>query len=212
MLETNSNTQPTFKTFQNEIANPAILVIGQRGSGKTTLIKDIIRKKGYDMQKDVYVFCPTDRFYNSYSEHINALNVYYNYESSVVANILKEQQENKRQIVVVFDDCILNAKTQELAELLYNGRHYGISYIWSTQTAINISPDLRLNMDYVFLIGTNTSNLKKIYNHYAGFFPDYSTFVGVYEQLTNDFNCMVIDNRLSVMDVCDKLLTYKANN
>ena len=218
MLETNSNTQLTFKTFQNEIENPHILVIGQRGSGKTTLIKDIIKKKGYDMQKDVYVFCSTEKLNPSYSEHVNSSNIYYDYEPSAIAKILKEVEENKmqkikREIMIVFDDCTLDLKKQQVQEILYNARHNLISYIWAMQYPEIIERDIRDNFDYVFLIGQNEStNLKRIYDYYAGFFSNFYAFKNVYAQLTKDFNCMVINNRGSRETVLDKIFTYKAEH
>ena len=64
------------------------------------------------------------------------------------------------------------------------------------QFPIAMSQELRNNFDYVFLLQDNIiSNIKRIYDHYAGIFPTLNSFRQVYEGLTQDFSSMVIINR-----------------
>ena len=43
-------------------------------------------------------------------------------------------------------------KDEKIMEILMNGRHYELTYILTMQTPLGITPDLRLNFDYVFLL------------------------------------------------------------
>ena len=77
---------------------------------------------------------------------------------------------------IVMDDCLSSKgswmRDKPILELLFNGRHYEIMYILTMQFPLGIPPDLRVNFDYIFLMAEDTlSNLKRIFDHYAGCFP-----------------------------------------
>jgi len=79
------------------------------------------------------------------------------------------------------------------------------------QYPLGISPELRSNFDYVFLLAEDTtSNLKRIYEHYAGMFPDFNSFRQVFRQLTENYGAMVIKNRGARTNLFDKISFYKA--
>src|SRR5207249_1272477 len=74
-----------------------------------------------------------------------------------------------------------------------------------------ISPNLRSNFDYVFLLEEDyISNMKRIYEHYAGMFPDFNTFRQVFMRLTEDYGAMVIKNRGKRHGTLEKIAFYKA--
>ena len=108
--------------------------------------------------------------------------------------ILKKSREKKMigkfidpRAIVVMDDCLASkgtwAKDPLVSELLFNGRHRHITYILTMQYPLGITPELRSNFDYVFLLAEDvTSNLKRIYEHYAGMFPDFNSFRQVFRE------------------------------
>lgn len=50
------------------LRNPHILIIGKRGTGKTTLIKDILHQNSDKFEQNSnIIFSPTDYLYKSYS-------------------------------------------------------------------------------------------------------------------------------------------------
>ncbi len=115
---------------------------------------------------------------------------------------------------VVLDDCLAFkgtwAKEPLLSELLFNARHRHISYILSVQYSLGLSPEIRNNFDYVFLFAEdNLSDKKRIFEHYAGFFSDFNSFHIVFNQLTQNFGCMVIKNRNVNSNIFDKISYYK---
>ena len=74
-------------------------------------------------------------------------------------------------------------------ELLFNGRHYQLMYMLTMQFPLGITPELRCNFDYIFLLADdNTSNIKRMYEHYAGMFPDFNSFKQVFTQLTKNMS------------------------
>lgn len=79
------------------------------------------------------------------------------------------------------------------------------------QYPLGITPELRSNFDYIFLLAEDyVSNMKRIYDHYAGMFPDFGSFRQVFRQLTEDFGVMVIKNRGARTNLLDKIAFYKA--
>jgi hypothetical protein len=54
------------------------------------------------------------------------------------------------------------------------------------------------------------SNVKRIYDHYAGIFPTFESFRQVFKQLTDDFGAMVLVNRGAKTSFLDKIFWYKA--
>ena len=79
------------------------------------------------------------------------------------------------------------------------------------QYSLGIQPELRSNFDYVFLLGEDfINNRKKLYEHYAGMFPTRDIFDQVFLQVTDNYGCMVINNRLRSTDITKKVFWYKA--
>ena len=59
-----------------------------------------------------------------------------------------------------------------------NGRHYKLLFLLTMQYALGIPPNLRTNIDYVFVLRENyVSNRKRLYEHYAGMFQHLKCFV-----------------------------------
>ncbi len=81
------------------------------------------------------------------------------------------------------------------------------------QFPLGITPELRCNFDYIFLLAEDfQSNQKRLYDHYAGMFPSFYSFRQVFIDLTDDYGCMVIINRGSRKNFLDKVFWYKSNN
>jgi hypothetical protein len=115
------------------------------------------------------------------------------------------------------DDCLASRGTwmrdPNLFELLYNGRHKQITYLLTMQYPLGITPELRTNFDYVFLLADDyISNMKKLHDHYAGMFPTLDAFRQVFRELTAGFGAMVIKNRGSRHSLIDKIGYFKAEN
>lgn len=116
---------------------------------------------------------------------------------------------------VVMDDCLGQkgawVKDPPIQELLFNGRHYHVMYILTMQFPLGITPELRNNFDYIFLLADDIiSNLKRMHDHYAGVFPTFDSFRQIFGKLTEDHGSMVIVNRGAKKSIFDKILWYKA--
>jgi hypothetical protein len=207
--------------------NPSIIMIAKRGSGKSWITKAIMFKYS-DVPVGV-IISPTEKDSPFYSDFFPDTFIFYKYESKILrkllnrqALILKKARDKKLEgkfidprAMLVMDDCLASkgawAKDPLVSELLFNGRHRQIMYILTMQFPLGITPELRANFDYIFLMADDVlSNLKRIYEHYAGMFPDFNSFKSVFRQLTEEFGAMVIKNRGSRQNIFDKIAYYKA--
>ena len=81
------------------------------------------------------------------------------------------------------------------------------------QFPLGMPPTLRSNVDFVFILRENfISNRKRIYEHWAGMFPDFKTFCSVMDQCTENYECLVINNTVKSNKLEDLVFWYKADD
>ena len=94
-----------------------------------------------------------------------------------------------------------------------NGRHYKLLFLLTMQYALGVPPNLRTNIDYVFILRENyVSNRKRLYEHYAGMFPTFEMFCQVMDQCTENYECLVINNNAKSNKLTDQVFWYKADS
>lgn len=189
--------------------NPAILFIGKRGSGKSLAIADIATSlKLHGMAQDCVVISPSDKYLPFYENKLGVKNVLYECSEGVIESILRVQSDRVKEsiknntkcpnLLLILDDCVnVNGliKSKPISELLFNGRHYKISFILAIQFPIGMPPELRCNFDQIFLGSDDMlSNQKRLYDHYAGVFSTFDSFRQVFNETCNGFSFLVISN------------------
>jgi hypothetical protein len=211
------------------VSDPSIVMIAKRGSGKSFITRDIIYH--YRHIPGGVVIAPTDRMNSFYRYFFPDLYIHYEIKENVLKKILvrqsmmiEKEREKKKQGkkvdpsgILIMDDCLARkkswAKDECIMEILMNGRHYRLTYILTMQTPLGITPDLRLNFDYVFLLKEDsTINKKKLWDNYASMFPSLTTFEQVFSKCTQDYRSMVIDNRKPSENIKEKVFWFKAND
>ena len=118
-------------------------------------------------------------------------------------------------MLLVTDDMMsqekLLRKSPNYRKIFTEGRHYNILYMLCLQHCMGLPPALRSNIDYVFLyMEDEMSNLKKIYDNYAGIFPTFQMFKDVLDQLTENYGCLVIDKRSKSKNLLDRIFHFRA--
>ena len=81
------------------------------------------------------------------------------------------------------------------------------------QYPLGIPPNLRTNIDYVFILREPyISNRKRIYDNYAGMFPTFESFCQVMDQCTENYECLVINNNAKTNNLTEQIFWYKGEN
>lgn len=220
----------------NDMAdNPAVVMIAKRGSGKSWVCRTLIQF--FNNIPVGTIIAPTDKMNGFYKSFYYDSYIHYEFESDIIGKILSRQRiikEKKKQreqnnktldsrAIIVMDDCLSSKKKWlkdlNITELLFNGRHYDITYILTMQFPLGITPELRCQFDYVFLLAEDVqSNLKRIYDHYAGMFPTFESFRQIFTQLTDNFGAMVIVNtprhkkQIEKNNFLNKIFWFKAKD
>ena len=216
----------TFKPNENK--GPVIVLIGRRDTGKSFLVRDLLY-----YHQDIplgTVISGTEAGNGFYSKHVPKLFIHDEYNTAIVENILKRQRMVLKQIrnesqgygrsnidpraFVIMDDCLYDntwSKDKVMRLLFMNGRHWKIMLVITMQYPLGIPPNLRTNIDYVFILREPyIANRKRIYENYAGMFPTFESFCQVMDQCTENYECLVINNNSKSNKLEDQIFWYKA--
>ena len=208
----------------NQIKDDKVVVlIGKRDTGKSFLCKDILyHHKNIPVGQVISGTEGANRFY---SNIIPKLFIHEEYKTEIVQNILKRQKTMIDKInkgdkgvdpraFLILDDCLYDntwAKDKWMRSVFMNGRHYKLLFLLTMQYALGVPPNLRTNIDYVFILRENyVSNRKRLYEHYAGMFPNFDMFCQVMDQCTENYECLVINNNAKSNKLEDQVFWYKA--
>ena len=214
----------------DEKKGPVVVLIGRRDTGKSFLVRDLLY---YHQDIPIgTVISGTEAGNGFFSEHVPKLFIHDEYNSGIIENILKRQKTVLKQVkkemeaykrtnidpraFVILDDCLYDNKwtKDKLMRLLFmNGRHWKIMLIITMQYPLGIPPNLRTNIDYVFILREPyIANRKRIWENYAGMFPTFESFCQVMDQCTENFECLVINNNAKSNKLQDQIFWYKAQN
>ena len=131
-------------------------------------------------------------------------------------NSSSENNDLDNRTFLILDDCLYDnswQKDKNIRNIFMNGRHYNILFILTMQFALGIPPNLRTNIDYVFILRENiVSNRKRIYDHYAGMFPTFDMFCSTMDQCTENYECLVICNNAKSNKIEDQVFGIEREN
>ena len=214
----------------NEAKAPVVILIGRRDTGKSFLVRDLLF-----FQKDVpigTVISGTEAGNGFYAAHVPKLFIHDEYNTVLIENVLRRQKMVLKQVkkememykrstidpraFVILDDCLYDASwsKDKLMRLLFmNGRHWKVMLIITMQYPLGIPPNLRTNIDYVFILREPyLTNRKRIWENYASMFPTLESFCSVMDQTTENYECLVINNNSKSNKLHDQIFWYKAEN
>ena len=207
-----------------------VVFIGKRDTGKSFLVKDLLYYK-QDLPIGT-VISGTEGANTFYGNIVPSLFIHDEFNPNIIKNVVKRQKQVLVKLnheknnngytnidpraFVILDDCMYDnswTKDKNVRALFMNGRHYFLLFIITMQFALGIPPNLRTNIDYVFVLRENyISNRKRIYEHYAGMFPTFEMFCQVMDQCTEDYGCLVIHNNAKSNKLEEQVFWYKASN
>jgi len=205
-----------------------VVLIGKRGTGKTELLKDILYfKRDFPIGT---VINPTESANKSFSNIVPPIFIHEEYRPEIIENVLKRQTMIMKKInkeiqlygrssidpraFLILDDCLYDnswKRDRNIRYIFMNGRHKKLFFLVTMQFVLGISPELRTNVDYIFICRENIiSNRRRLYDAFAGMFPTFECFCSVLDQCTENFECLVIDNTSRSNRLEDQVFWYKA--
>jgi ABC-type dipeptide/oligopeptide/nickel transport system ATPase component len=215
-----------------DIEGQRVLIVGQSGSGKSSVTLDIMR---YNKHIPVWmIVSPTEKMNNTYSPHVHPGCIHDDLVLKELRDFKKRQElrcgngpkgwrindkkpfkyRRNPSAACILDDVVIDAKLFKDAIFrwaYFNSRHAKTMWIQLTQYAMLIPSEHRKNIKFVFLFqqGSN-SEIKKLYEEWGGAFNKLADFKKALQLCTSNFKCMVIDCLNPSMNITEKIFYYAA--
>ena len=213
--------------------SPMMVVIGKKDTGKSFLVRDILFQTQRHFPVGT-VISATEAANEFFQTMVPSKFIHDKYRPDIVQNVIKRQAtiKDKRnkdkasrgnssnvdpRAFLILDDCLYDAKSwinEESTRFVFmNGRHIDLMTIITMQYPLGITPNLRTNVDFVFILRENIlGNRRRIYENYAGMFPTFEMFCSFMDQCTENYECLVICNNVSSNKLEDQVFWYKASD
>jgi hypothetical protein len=185
-----------------------IVAIGKRRTGKSWVFRDLMYRMR-DKFKAGIVISQTDELNHFWRQYIPKKYIYKKYDPEILQTVFRRQKkilndpektdaekEAEAPFFVLLDDVISDSSLkfdESLMELFVAGRHYKIFTLITTQYAKAITPTLRGNTDYCFMMKTlQQRQLEAMWEDFGSFLTKHA-FAQILNHYTEDNECLVIN-------------------
>jgi hypothetical protein len=150
-------------------------IIAPSYSGKSNLIVNLLKNNVFKYNKiyknNIFIFSKTAGLDDIYNElKLPKSNIIDNFDEAFINEILDEQTENindgnSPNILFIIDDMVtdLDNQNQLIKKLFFNGRHYNLSTIITSQSYHKLPKDVRLNLSHLILFKIPDDDIKSVY-------------------------------------------------
>ena len=216
--------------MKNILPDATILILGRRRSGKSFLTRDI-----FYHHKNIpsgVVFSGTEEASPFFGNFIPDSFIHSEYDPELMESIMNHQKKKIREakadglsetgkhpsnnLFIVLDDMLHDAqnwkKEKTIKSIFFNGRHYNFLFILTMQYPLGITPELRSNIDYIFIFNEpSLKNRRKIYDDYCGMIPSFDYFCNILDACTQDHEGLVVKTSTNSNDLREQVFWYKAD-
>ncbi|OUU49628.1 MAG: hypothetical protein CBC12_07335 [Candidatus Puniceispirillum sp. TMED52] len=195
-----------------------IFLIGKRHTGKSSLMIDILSKM--PCPDFVMGFSPTDDTLDTFKQFIPGSCIFSQFSQDKLERLLSLQREiirrgKTRSVLLILDDCMYQKgilKSTAMRDLFFNGRHLNVGLICAVQYLMDISPELRTNIDYLCSMRENTiSNRQKLHKFFFGQYAKFEEFDRVMSACTQNYSALIMDATVASTKPEDCIYWYRAS-
>lgn len=213
--------------------SPMMVIIGKKDTGKSFLVRDILFSTRSHFPVGT-VISATEIANEFFQNMVPSKFIHDKYNPEIVQRVIQRQANMKQKrnhdktarggsstidprAFLILDDCLYDAKSwinEESTRFVFmNGRHIDMMTIITMQYPLGITPNLRTNVDFIFILRENIlGNRRRIYENYAGMFPTFDMFCSFMDQCTENYEGLVICNNVSSNKLEDQVFWYKATD
>lgn len=205
-----------------------VVAVGKRRTGKSWVFRNLM----YLMKDKIpagIVISQTDELNKFWRQYIPAKYIYPHYEPEILDAVFKrqkkilndnglteEEKDAQAPFFVLLDDVISDQRLKydsNLMELFVAGRHYRLFVLITTQYAKAITPTLRGNTDYCFIMKTIQQRQREALWEDYGDFLTKDAFAQILDAYTEDNEVLVIDTCPEhTVDPLEMLYWWKASD
>lgn len=185
-----------------------IVAVGKRRTGKSWVFRNLMY-----LMKDKFdagiIISQTDELNKFWRQYVPSKYIYPKYQPEILDAVFKRQKkilndpqltdEQKDKIApffILLDDVISDQRLkydENLMELFVAGRHYRLFILITTQYAKAITPTLRGNTDYCFIMKTIQQKQRESLWEDFGDFLTKDAFAAILDAYTEDNEVLVVD-------------------
>ena len=185
-----------------------VVAVGKRRTGKSWVFRNLM----YLMKDKIpagIVISQTDELNKFWRQYIPSKYIYPKYQPEILDAVFlrqkkilndngltDEEKDAKAPLFVLLDDVISDQRLrydENLMELFVAGRHYRLFVLITTQYAKAITPTLRGNTDYCFIMKTIQQKQREALWEDFGDFLTKDAFAQILDAYTEDNEVLVID-------------------
>jgi hypothetical protein len=185
-----------------------VVAVGKRRTGKTWVFRNImylfkdkfaaglVISQTDELNKFWRQYVPEKYIFNRYSPEI--LQAVFQRQKNILNDVNKTDEEKDKEapFFILLDDVISDQRLkfdEALMELFVAGRHYRLFVLITTQYAKAITPTLRGNTDYCFMMKTiQQGQLEALWEDFGSFLTK-DAFAQILNAYTEDNEVMVVN-------------------
>jgi archaellum biogenesis ATPase FlaH len=196
-----------------------IIILGKRGTGKSTIIRDLCYRLR-DKVDAAVAFSPTEDAQGSLGQFIPTSCIHEEFNDGLLESVLDAQRAylkrgRDRHVLVIADDVAYDKSAfrgKAIRNTFMNGRHRKTGIILTAQYAMDMDVAIRSNADIIIAAReTVVQNQEKLWKSFFGHFSKLTDFVKCFKQCTNNYEVMVCVNNTSSTDLEDSIFWWKAD-
>jgi len=102
------------------------------------------------------------------------------------------------RVVYVADDIMYKSKSplkdEQLRKVVFNGRHYKVTFLYMSQYPLGLEKNMRGCIDYAFIMAEESENMRQLLyeNYAAGIFSNKYLFFKIMDHCTTDRKALVL--------------------
>lgn len=221
-MEEKEESDLSFHEFNPSKMRPdtVAIVVGKRGTGKSVLTMDIL----YHIHQNFDIAIAISPTEDSLIEFRKIIPNCLTFDSTDdVEPVLTKAMNMMRRLnskgihkrmLIIMDDTMYDKKIlkgKAIRDVFMNGRHNDVMLIACMQYMMDMGPDLRTNVDYVFALReVIPSNRERLRKYLFGSFEE-EEFNRAFEFYTSNNTSFVLDNTVKSADRKDYIFWYKAS-
>ena len=201
---------PELKQFDPELIklDGTVVAVGKRRTGKSWVFRNLMYLMQNKFEAGI-VISQTDELNKFWRQYVPKKYIYPEYDPEILDRVFRRQKrilndpeltdaqkEKKAAFFVLLDDVISDQRLKydkNLMELFVAGRHYKIFTLITTQYAKAITPTIRGNTDYLFLMKCVQQRQKEaMYEDFCSFLTK-DAFYQILDAYTEDNEVLVVD-------------------
>ena len=201
---------PTLEEFNPEDIklDGTIVAVGKRRTGKTWVFRNLMYLMKDKFQAGL-VISQTDELNHFWQQYIPKKYIFKKYDPEILQTVFRRQKsisnskdktdaekEKEAPFFILLDDVISDQSLkydESLCELFVAGRHYKLFILITTQYAKAITPTIRGNTDYCFMMKTiQQRQLEALWEDFGSFLTK-DAFAHILNANTEDNECLVVN-------------------